>query len=242
MPQQLPGAVTPGEASRKVARWGAALLTAAMLIPVNGSLFISKLGMAIEIAWGSQRDEGLISFFCCFAAPAFLGGPVFWLACNASESAPALRKKSWRIFCLWVVSALTPYVFAFKQMPARTRDNDTVIALEISGLSLYLLANALCYLRSRRDRGTPLEMFGAGLPPAILSALAWIALAVAYIQEIVRARHWEAPISCVVVLGLVGSGMLLYGWIRWWRALASARLNVRAPMPAVPAVNDPQSV
>lgn len=224
----------PGNRARQLARFGALLCTIATVCPTDDQKSMWGLaGEIVETAWDS-RDDGWIRVFCCLGASVLLGGPVYLYACRPWHR-DITRFRSYLILGLWSISTAASYVFGVRQLPPRTAETETTIAIAISALSIYLLISALLLLQSRRRRRTAVEMFPMGAFMPVLMIVAWAALVVGFIRLSMKYPiPFTATMATVFGAGVLGSVMTLVGWLLWWRALANAQ---RTPAAAVALPN-----
>lgn len=230
--QELEG--DPGRKWRRLARWGALACTLATVIPFeNGKSLWSATDEIYSIATngrnfrGNRPMEWLIIAFCCMAVPVFLAPPAYLQACsvNATKRWPAGQMvRRVLLILLWGLTALTPYIAVFYQLPYRSPATETPIALAISLLSAYLLICGLSFLASLRARKTPLFIFSLGTLPVGILFLAWTCFMMVLAFEIVArsGRGVRDMIALVIPLGFAGSAMLLTGWLKWWSAVKQA--------------------
>ena len=211
----------PGNRARQLARCGALLCTVATFYPWDDQKSMWRLvGDIVETAWDSN-DDAWIRVFCCLGASVLLGGPVYLYACRPLQR-DVTRFRSHLILGLWGISTAASYVFGVRQLPPRSAETETTIAIAISALSLYLLFSALLFLQSRYRRHTPLEMFPMGAFMPVLMLGSWMCFSVGILIQTSLSNAEITASMCVVSLaGITGSVMLLIGWLLWWRALAN---------------------
>ena len=225
----------PGKKWRRLVRWGAGLCVFAILIPYerNQTLLLSDLHEVIMVALGGRfyaiptsPQDILFIGFCCLLLPAIFGGAVYLGACGSALLRPGHRRSPLAILLmLWVSTTLTPYYFTFRNLPPRSPETETLIAMIVAALSVYLFISGLSFLTSWRMRGTPLFVFGFGLLPLICTAAAWIGIASAVVMD----RSVRLGVAFVVGSGVLGSILMLIGWLKWWGAVKRELAKCKNP-------------
>jgi hypothetical protein len=214
--------VDPGRGMRWLAWCGAALCVVSTFLPIDHKTIWGASDEIVRIAYSNDRNESmLIVAFCCLAAPMLLCGPVFAFACTPRGCDPKAHIRRWTVTVLWAATAISPYYFILRHLPQRLPENENFIVIAISVLSVYLLLNGLAFLRSRRERGTPLTVFSLGLIPICAGELSWLALCGAVVEYVYfRSGRVDRMTIVTAVSGAVASLLLLIGWLGWWRAVS----------------------
>ena len=233
----------PGRRWRRMVRVGAVLCTLATIMPCEGpNLSTSVWGYRMTVF---EIEEGMtlsITIFNSLIFTILLGGPVLLLSTPPNYFVKRIRRIAARVLfvVLWALSTFLPYCAAIRLIQV-CHLNDAGIALSMMGLSVYLLISALALLSSRHVWNTPLFPFAMGTLPVALLCVAWTSAVVGWINEMLAYGVPSIPFNIIVLdgMGVIGSVLLLIGWLRWWSSVRAALRAKKSPAPATTVVPEP---
>lgn len=232
----------PGRHWREMVRVGAIMCTLAATMPWEGFRFTESVWGFIGVAIDDTPRVLLapsIKIFYSLVLTVMLAGPVFLISASENYFASVIRRNAARILliALWILSVFPPH-YAGLRIFQKLQFQEVGIALSIMALSVFLLISALALLATRRVWRTPLFPFGMGVQPAALLFAAWTSAAVGYVQDVVEHGIGIVPFQFIftIGIGLVGSVLILIGWLKWWNAVRAAMRakptsSVRVPEP-----------
>lgn len=214
----------PGRFWRRMARLGAFVCTVATFIPYwHENVWTwapDRLADWRAVSEGIPEGRSPLLVFIALTLTVLTTGPLFLLLCS-----PRLRwdrpPRAWHWVLagiVWALAACGPYITGLMALPKLCADTETLVTLGIGAGSAYLFLSGFIFLIARDYRATPLAVFWlCGLAVAA-NCLAWLCGLIG----IIGALFLDGAVFPVATPGLVGSLLLLLGWLMWWRAVRTA--------------------
>ena len=211
-----------GACWRRLARWGAAALIVATLIPSSDGqimwLYMDTLSMyALAMTPPRIRPALHADLLFLFSAMSWTivltGWLVLWVTRNRGAPLLAPSRGALRgARALFLLSWLAPCFFAALYT---WRFKGFAIPVLVAGVALQLVLGATIQARARRRAGTPDAVLWLMSLPIAATLFGWACIGSIFLLS-------PGPIFAHgIVLGAGGTLTLWVAWIQWWRALTA---------------------